>query len=29
VFGSVIAAFSLMVFGGLIAREWVKSTRRA
>lgn len=29
VFGSVIAAFSLIVFGGLIAREWVRTTRRA
>lgn len=29
VFGSVIAAFSLVVFGGLIAREWVRTTRRA
>jgi protein SCO1/2 len=29
VFGSVIAAFSLLVFGGLIAREWVRTTRRA
>jgi len=29
VFGSVIAAISLVVFGGLIAREWRRTTRRA
>jgi len=25
VFGSVIAAFSLLVMGGLILREWIRS----
>lgn len=29
VFGSVIAGFSLLVFAGLIAREWRRTTRRA
>jgi protein SCO1/2 len=29
VFGSAIAAFSLMIFGMIIAREWIKTTRRA
>ncbi len=29
VFGSVIAGFSLLVFGGIIVREWIRTTRRA
>jgi protein SCO1/2 len=29
VFGSVIGALSLLLFGGLIAREWMRTTRRA
>jgi len=28
-FGSVIAALSLVIFGGWIAREWMRATRRA
>jgi protein SCO1/2 len=29
VFGSVIAGISLLIFGALIAREWIRTTRRA